>query len=75
MIKLRFYAADFFLPRYRIGPNPSNLPHIDLAVRDYIRSRRREVPGDPSTYPSARLPDINGYLIQITEQINANRSR
>jgi len=40
MVKQRLKRPDLFSSGDRKGPNPSNLPHIDLTIGDDVRPRR-----------------------------------
>ena len=56
----------------RIGPDPSDLPNVDLSVGDDVAPRRSEVSAHPGADAVDRLSDINWHLVDIAEDIAAD---
>lgn len=63
MVKLRLQWAEVRPRSDRIGPNPCDLPNVDLAIGDNVGTSRCKVPKYPIANPVRRLPNVDGDAV------------
>src|SRR5690606_22846469 len=56
----------------RVFPDIGDLPHVDLAVRDHVGTRGSQMTADALPDSLDGLPDIDGHVIKIGENIDAD---
>lgn len=67
-----FERRDFSLALDRVGHHPRNLPHVNLSIGDDVRTGRSKMPGYPAADSVGGLTNIDGHLVQIAKDVNAN---
>ena len=72
MIKHRFQWRDLSLLSHGISPNPSDLPHVDLTIRDNVGPSRRKVTRHTAAYAINRLAHINGNIVEVAQRVYAD---
>ena len=67
-----FERADLCFVFDRIGPNPCDLPNVDLTIRNHVASSRGQMAVHARANAIDRLTNVDRNLIEVTEYIAAD---